>query len=253
MIDNISGKKILVVSGHVADWCTRSGGTLIKYLEAGAEVAVFVLTFGERGESPEYWISNPNSTIEECKQTRKAEAQAAADYLGIHNIEFFDYDDYPLLINAEQIKDLTRRILDIRPDIILTHSPGDPLNVDHEETYKITIRAMSSAAMLGALPNTPAHFVPDLFTFESSLPHCEFNNFKMDTYVDITSVMDKKLKAIACFKAQPHLGDYYIRCGARRGEQATNWLRGRGKIEYAEAFNRFTPYVGILLPTTEWK
>ena len=71
-------KRMLVVSGHGADWCTRSGGTLIKYHNAGWEIKILALTFGERGESPEYWAKNPNSTVEACKECRKKEAQAAA-------------------------------------------------------------------------------------------------------------------------------------------------------------------------------
>lgn len=245
-------KRMLVVSGHGADWCTRSGGTLIKYHNAGWEIKILALTFGERGESPEYWAKNPNSTVEACKECRKKEAQAAADLLGF-SIEFFDYDDYPLVMTAERIREIELRILDFRPDVILTHSPGDPLNVDHEETYKATVRAASAAAMLGALPNTPNHFMPDIYLFESSLPQVEFNEFRIDHYVDISDVMEQKLAAIACFKSQPILPDYYTRCGQRRAEQATHWLRGRGSMEYAEGFKRYTPYVGKMLPVTDWE
>lgn len=243
-------KKILVVSGHGADWCTRSGGTLIKYLEQGAQVLVLALTFGERGESPEYWRQNPNSTVEQCKECRRKEAQAAADMLGVQ-IRFLDYNDYPLVMDISRVQALTDVMLDYRPDIILTHSAGDPLNVDHEETFKATIRAASCAGMLGAHPNTPNHFIPDIFLFESSLPHPEFNNFKMDTYVDISDVMDKKMAAVACFASQPQLPSYYTDCAARRAEQATNWMRGRKSVAQAEGFKRYTPFVGPLLPTIE--
>ncbi len=125
--------------------------------------------------------------------------------------------------------------------------------MDHEETYKATVRAASAAAMLGALPNTPNHFMPDIYLFESSLPQVEFNEFRIDHYVDISDVMEQKLAAIACFKSQPILPDYYTRCGQRRAEQATHWLRGRGSMEFAEGFKRYTPYVGKMLPVTEWE
>ncbi|MBQ5952031.1 MAG: PIG-L family deacetylase [Lachnospiraceae bacterium] len=244
-------KRLMVISGHGADWCTRSAGTLIKFHDAGWDIRLLVLTMGARGESPEYWVKNPNSTVEACKETRRKEAQAAADLLGF-TIEFLDYNDYPLVMNEERIREVELRVLDYRPDIVLTHSPGDPLNVDHEETYKAAIRAVAGASMIGALPNTPNHFVPDVYLFESSLPHSEFNEFRMDHYVDISDVMDRKMAAVACFECQPILPDYYTRCGQRRAEQATNWLRGRGTVEYAEGFKRYTPYVGKLLPFTCW-
>lgn len=243
-------QKILVVSAHAADWCTRAGGTILQYLRQGSEVTVFALTYGERGESGEYWAAHPTSSLQACKESRRQEALAAAELIGV-KIEFFDYSDYPLFLSAEQIRDLTRRILALRPDVILTHSAVDPFNVDHEVTSQGVIRAVSSAAMLGALPATPAHFVPDIFLFEASLPHSEFNEFKMDTYVDITGVFDQKLAAVAKFEAQPHLVNYYRHCGERRGEQATNWMRGRKTIQYAEGFQRYTPFVGELLPTTQ--
>ncbi|WP_418666878.1 PIG-L deacetylase family protein [Allofournierella sp.] len=244
-------KRILVVSAHAADWCTRAGGTILRYLEQGAEVTVFALTYGERGESGEYWAANPAGPVEACKECRRREALAAARLMGV-SIEFFDYNDYPLVLSARQLRDLTRRILELRPDVILTHFFSDPLNVDHEVTSSAVIRAVSGAAMLGALPATPAHFVPDVFLFESSLPHSEFNGFKIDTYVDVTGVFGQKLAAVAKFEAQPHLVDYYRRCGERRGEQATNWLRGRGTVRYAEGFLRYTPFVGSLPPATQW-
>ena len=245
---NDNKTKILVVSAHCADWCTRSGGTLAKYINAGAEITVFVLTFGERGESGDWWKNHPGGSIEACKESRKREAVAAAEYLGVHSIEFFDYDDYPLLMDRTRISGLIKHILMLRPDIILTHFHTDPLNEDHAETSNAVIRAISSAAMLGALPDTPRHFIPDAYLFECSLPHTEFCAFTPNTFVDISDTFEQKMEAIRKFKSQPHLIPYYERCGARRGEQATDWLRGRKKVAYAEGFVRYFPYVGNVLP-----
>ena len=51
----IKGKKMLVVSAHAADYVWRSGGTIAKYVEEGADVTVVVLSFGVRGESNGLW------------------------------------------------------------------------------------------------------------------------------------------------------------------------------------------------------
>jgi len=154
--------EILVVSAHAADFCTRAGGTLCLSARNGASITVFALTFGERGESAGYWAANAEGTIDECKSVRRREATAAAACLSA-NSEFFDYDDYPLDMGVERIRDLTKRILQIRPNIILTHWLEDSFNQDHAVTANAVIRAVSSAGMLGALPNTPAHYVPDIF------------------------------------------------------------------------------------------
>lgn len=239
---------ILVVSAHAADFCTRAGGTILQYVSRGYEVTVFDLTFGERGESGSYWSKNPQGTIELCKEQRKKEASIAAKFMGVE-IEFFDYNDYPLEMGIDHIKNLTKRILEIRPDIVLTHWVEDPFNVDHAVAGNAVVRAISSAAMLGALPNTPAHFIPDIFFFESTVPHSEFNKFRMDTYIDITDVFEKKLEAIKKFASQPQLIDYYTHFGLHRGFQAREWAKR--PIKYAEGFKRYTPFVGTEFPLME--
>ena len=89
----IKGKRLLVVSAHAADYVWRSGGTIAKYIQEGAEVCVVVLTFGVRGESNDLWKA-PGATAESVKEVRKGETLAAAEILGVKNIEFWDYEDY---------------------------------------------------------------------------------------------------------------------------------------------------------------
>lgn len=244
-------KQMLVVSAHGADWCTRAGGTILKYKRAGWKVTVFALTFGEHGESGAYWKKNPDSTVAACCECRRKEAVSAAEFIGIDQIIFFDYHDYPLFMDEIRIRDLTWKILDIRPDVILTHWIYDPFNMDHEVTGKAVIRAVSGAGMTGALPATKEHFIPDIFFFETTIPHSEFNEFKPDTYLDIGGVFEEKMEAVRKFAAQPQLAEYYDRCAKKRGIQATDWSRGRRAVPYAEAFRRYVPYLGDMLPLTE--
>ncbi len=240
--------KVLVISAHGADWCTRAGGVILKYVQLGWEVTVFAFTYGEHGESGEYWKTHPGCCLEEVKQCRRAEAIAAAQYMGVKKIRFFDYGDYPLIMNEERIRNLTADILAIRPDVILTHWKTDKINPDHETCAKAVFQAVTAAGMRGALIDTEPHFIPDIFLFETTMPHSELNEFAIDTYVDISDVFDQKIGAVKLFKAQPQLVEYYTRCAKNRGIQATDWARGRGKIVYAEALKRYTPYLGGELP-----
>ena len=245
-------KKLLVVSAHAADWCTRSGGTIYKYVKSGYEVVVIALTYGEHGESRSFWVNHPEGPESLCKEERNREARNAAAVLGIERIEFCDYRDYPLEMGADRVQYLIDKVLEIRPELVLTHWIEDPFNVDHHVTAKTVVRAVSAAARLGAHPNTPAHYFPDLFFFESTLPHSEFNRFEIDTYVDITDVFDKKMEAIRCFHSQPELMELYTDCGAARGKQANDWARERGcRVVQAEAFKRYIPYVGRMLPLSD--
>ncbi len=239
---------ILVVSAHAADFCTRAGGTLARYVQEGASITVFVLTYGERGESGAYWATHAEGTLEDCKAVRRREASAAAACLGA-KIEFFDYGDYPLEIGVDRIRELTKRLLELRPRLILTHWLEDSFNQDHAVTANALLRAVGSAGMLGAVPKTPAHYVPDIWFFESTLPHSEFNHFCIDTYIDISDVFEQKIEAIRKFECQPQLVNYYTHFAVHRGFQASEWARR--PIAHAEGFRRYTPHVGRLFPLSE--
>ncbi|MGE4354308.1 MAG: PIG-L deacetylase family protein [Oscillospiraceae bacterium] len=245
------GKKdILVVSAHAADYCTRAGGTLAKYIKEGYAVHVVCLTCGARGESGGYWKDNSNGTVEACSALRMKESRAAAEYLGIKDIEFLGLNDYPLTLASEETQRyLTKRLLEIRPEMIFTHWLKDPTNPDHAITAELVIRVTNCGSQLGAFPNTSAHYYPNIYFFESTVPIPELNEFAPDFYVDIGETYETKMKAISKFECQPHLANYYIHFAKHRALQAKIWTKM--DIQYAEGFKRFTPYVGKMLPITE--
>jgi len=240
-------KNVLVVSAHGADYCTRAGGAIAAYVKAGYQVHIVALTYGAYGESAGYWEQNPGGTFEECSEVRDRESRAAAAYLGA-TIEFWGLPDYPVVITAEHMRRLTRIVLDLRPEVILTHWVKDPTNQDHADTANAIARAVDSAAQLGAFPNTPAHYFPNIYCFESTVPYSEYNGFSPDFYLDITDVYETKMQAIKKFECQPFLGGYYEHFAVHRGFQAARW--SGAKIRYAEGFKRLYPYVGTMLPET---
>lgn len=248
----MENNRMLVVSAHAADWCTRAGGTIAKYVRDGFEVTVICLTYGEHGESAQYWRDHPGCSFADVKKNRREEAQDAADFLGVSHIEFLDYADYPLVIDEERQRYLTRRVLDIRPRIVLTHWLDDLTNADHELTGRATVKAVTAASMLGAIPGVAAHFIPDLFMFESTVTMSEFNAFKINTYIDIGDTVEIKYEAISRFKAQPQLAGFYDQCALTRGMQANDWERSLGLgITHAEGFVRYTPFIGDLFPLSK--
>lgn len=244
-------KKLLVVSAHAADWCTRSGGTLLKYADLGYQIKVICFTFGVHGESLGFWRSHPSGPERACEEVREREARNAAAYIGAQ-IEFRRLRDYPMPLQNEDVVVLSQEILDFRPDLVLTHWKEDSLNIDHQVVSAAVVRAVSCAARLGARPDTPAHKLPDLFFFESTLPYTEFNHFEINTYVDISDVFERKLQALRLFEAQPELIGLYTDCAKQRAKQASDFARERGKtITAAEAFYRYLPFVGKELPLSD--
>jgi len=238
---------VLVISAHAADFCSRSGGTLHKYVKRGSGVHVIDLSFGERGESGEYWAGARGGSVSEAKAVRKSEAEAAAHVLGV-SIAFMDWNDYPLVFDRDRITELAKTIRRIAPDILLTHWSRDPFNADHQETSWAVVRACSCASAPGVDPEQPPTVLPEIFLFESSVPQTEFNAFRPDTYVDISDVFEVKMAALRKLESQPFLVDYYTRYAEYRGFQASKWFKT--DVRHAEGFSRYTPWIGDELPAT---
>ena len=241
--------RILVFSAHAADFCARCGGTIALYKRSRANVHVVALTFGERGESGDYWRQTSDTSVVDAKQTRRLEAEAAASLLGT-SIQFMDFQDYPLEMSRARIESLARIIRDQRPNIILTHWKDDPHNLDHEVTTSAVMRAAVIAAVPGFdASDSDVHLVPHIFGFEPTAPRDDDTGFVPDTYIDISTIVDTKQAALKEYSSQMALPDRYTLWAQYRGAQATQWS-GR-TIVYAEAFKRFTASVGTCLPVMD--
>lgn len=236
----IKDKKMLVISAHAADYVWRSGGTIAKYIEEGADVTVVVMSFGVRGESNGIWKKG-NVTYEDVAKIREEETRKAADALGIKNFECWNLVDYPIRITEELENRVVETIRRVQPDIILTHDKTDILNPDHNAVHdlvwKCSIMSNSSGIITEGYPTTKQM---RLFGFE---PHqTEISNYKPDEFIDITSVYDKKVAAMNCFKGQSHLIEYYTQRAFMRGNHARR-LSGNQGYKYAESFANFYPVV----------
>ncbi len=236
---------ILVFSAHAADFCSRSGGTIALNARRGGTVHVVDVTFGERGESEDYWKGPEPKSEEEARQVRREEAQEAAAILGA-TIEFLDYHDYPLFLDRQRLEAMTRIIRARKPDILLTHWGNDPTNMDHQVTSRGAYRAASIAAMPGFEHRMGKVFYPVIYGFEPSVPHNDITGFCPDHYVVIDEVFDIKMKALAALRSQSKLVSYYTQWAEYRGFQARVWA-GQ-PVRYAEAFQCLTAVVDTRLP-----
>ena len=175
---------------------------------------VACLSFGERGESARAWREGKN--LEEIKAERRAEAEQAAEALGAE-IEFLDAGDYPLLETQELTDRLVHVYREFEPAVVLTHTLTDPYNGDHPAAARMAIQARILAQAIGYdAPGEPLG-APPVFHFEPHQP--EQCDFKPDTLLDISSVFDRKRKAMECLPAQQHMWDYYTDLAKRRGVQ----------------------------------
>jgi 4-oxalomesaconate hydratase len=231
-------RRIQVIGAHSADFVWRAGGAIAKAVEEGGTAEVVALSYGERGESGELW-KEEGQTVENVKKIRHAEAEAAADALGAP-FKCLDLGDYPLQIDGGALGQIADTIREFGPDVLVTHTDTDPFNPDHPVAFTAVDRARSLAAGAGVRSAFETIRPPALFLFEPHQP--ELCNFTPTTFVDITSVFERKKEAMGHMKAQQYLQTYY----AQRAEHRANHARrasGNRDVRFAEAFQRVIPQV----------
>jgi 4-oxalomesaconate hydratase len=234
--------RIQVIGAHAADFVWRAGGAIAKAVEAGGRAEVVALSYGERGESGELW-KEEGQTVENVKRLRHAEAEAAAEALGA-TFRCLDLGDYPLQVDADGLLHIADVIREFGPEVLVTHTDTDPFNPDHPVAYAAVDRARSLAAGAGVQSAFATIRPPALFLFEPHQP--ELCNFTPTTFVDITSVIDRKREAMGHMKAQRYLQTYYAQRAEQRGNHARR-ASGDRAVEYAEAFQRVIPQVVSVL------
>jgi 4-oxalomesaconate hydratase len=234
----MSARRMLVIGAHSADFVWRSSGAIAVTTESGGDALVIALSYGERGESGELW-KEEGQTIQRVKQIRHGEAERAAAALGAE-FRCLDLGDYPLEIDVPALQLISDEIREFAPDVLITHTDTDPFNPDHPVAHAAVVRARGLAAGAGVQSAFATVRPPELFLFEPHQP--ELCNFTPTTFVDITSVIGRKLAAMAEMKAQKYLQSYY----AERADHRANHARrasGNSEIRQAEAFQRVTPQV----------
>jgi LmbE family N-acetylglucosaminyl deacetylase len=112
--------KILGITAHPDDEVGAFGGTLLLYHSKGVETHVICLTQGQAASN-----RGAAQSDEELAKLRRAEFLASCKVLQVTQAHILDYPDGGL---ARQdfysvVGDLTRRVREIQPDVILTMGP----------------------------------------------------------------------------------------------------------------------------------
>jgi 4-oxalomesaconate hydratase len=229
------GRRALVFSAHAADFCSRAGGAIRLLVEAGGEVLVYNMSYGENCESPALWARKPPPSVDEIKEIRRAEIAAAAAHLGAE-ARCFDFGDCPLVIGPQRRLEVLRVLRQFKPDLVLTHWIDDLLHPDHVETTQAVLWACRYCGAPGALPDCPVCPGPELVCYETTLGSAPRARFLPEFFVDVTAVMPRKLAALAEFAAQPALPKGYEILGRYRALEAA--MCANLPCEFAEGFTR---------------
>ena len=220
-------KRIMAVSGHPADFCSRSGGTLIKHANAGAVVKVLWMTQGETEESIYLYEQQPDITLDEVRKIREAEGFAAAEVVGAEG-KMFAFGDGPLHMTDERIDMLAREIAEFDPHIIYTHWLNERTHPSHHVTSLATLKA---ARLAQASKMDVRFFEPHLGSAGRS------GRTTMSTSPTLSS---RRSRPCASWRPSPRMAPSYTICAQWRGLECGGAALG---VEYAEGFVRYMPEV----------
>ena len=189
--------RVLVVTAHPDDSEFGAGGTIAKLVRDGCEVSYVIVTNGNKGSG------DRTMTSERLARIREEEQRNAARTLGVLNVDFLGYPDCEVEDTRQLRRDVTREIRRRRPDLVITMNPHRTYNLggshrDHRTVAGVTLDcvyplARDHLSFPELMPDFEPHKVLEIHLMQWENPHL---------VVDITDVMDLKLKALACHASQ---------------------------------------------------
>jgi LmbE family N-acetylglucosaminyl deacetylase len=176
-------RSVLVIAAHPDDEILGCGGTLRRHVVDGSAVHALIICEGEtvRYEGREVGLAG--------------HARQAAAIVGFASIELLGFRDQHLdtFSLIDLIGSLEKKIRETRPQLIYTHFHGD-LNRDHQ----IVAEAVSVAS------RPLETYVEEVLGFETPST-TEWNTtqrFAPNHFVEITSTLEEKLRAMACYESE---------------------------------------------------
>jgi LmbE family N-acetylglucosaminyl deacetylase len=194
-----------------------------------------------------------NAGVEEFKNDKKQELIRAAKIIGITKLITLDHDNNFMVPDPDVIGEIAHHIASERPDAVLMDYPaGDAYYGCHEMVSSMIFSAMVTASEFTRnLDKIEAHYVKQIFYTKIPVANRDIvglGNMKSDMYVDITPVIERKMRAMDEFETQGYGGDF-----AKKFIESHDGERGRsGGVNFAENFMRHRVETHCLLPITEY-
>jgi len=186
----------LAIAAHPDDIEFMMAGTLCLLRQAGWRLHYLNLSSGNLGST----TMSPVRTA----RVRAAEARAAAKVLGAtwHDPICRDLE---IFYDGRTLRRLCAIVRQVRPDVVLTHSPQDYME-DHMNTARLAVTAAFARGMPGyrTIPSRKA--ITTRVTVYHASPHGLRDGLRRrvlpGAFVDTTTVHDRKRAALACHASQ---------------------------------------------------
>ena len=175
--------RILVVAAHPDDELLGCGGTIALHTRAGDKVTTVIAS---EGESLRYGKEGVGQNLH---------IKSAARILGVEDTRLLGFSDQRLdtITLVDLITPLEEVVREVRPRIVYCQHGGD-INRDHQLLFK--------SLLVATRPTEP--FIQSIYAFDtaSSTEWAYPRTFIPDTWVDISTTLQVKLDAMACYKSE---------------------------------------------------
>lgn len=217
----LTGKRILIIAPHPDDESICSGGLIMLAKKQKAKIHVVYISVGTSRQ----FSTNQTTATERIPEIKKAAAYGNYTFeISYQGDEFTRLDTVPQKDLIEKIEDVTQKF---RPDMVIVPFRGS-FNQDHRAVHLACIAAFRP------LPKE-LHHQPSII-LECEEPYTwGTSQFTPNCYIDITTVMNKKINLIAYHKSQlrkdpfPRSPENLTRLAGLRGSEIS--------VKFAEAYN----------------
>tara|TARA_B100001245_G_scaffold146529_1_gene109520 strand:- start:160 stop:861 length:702 start_codon:yes stop_codon:yes gene_type:complete len=181
--------KILAIGAHPDDVEFLCAGTLALYAAQGHEIFIAIATNGN--------VGSPTLEKNEISAIRKKESVEACKLINAKLI-WMNFDDEWLFDNKETRLVFIDAIREAQPDLMFIHNKCD-YHPDHRNAGQIAEDCKIPVSV---------RLVKSNFDYLKKIPHMFYMDsiggveFEPEYYVDISSVIDLKVKMLRCHKSQ---------------------------------------------------
>lgn len=176
-------RTVLVIAAHPDDEILGCGGAIALHTSAGDRVTTLLAC---EGESLRYGSEGVG---------QRANTFAAAAKLGVADVRLLDFPDQRLdsMTLTDLITPIEKIVQELQPAIIYCQWGGD-INRDHQILF--------DAMLVATRPTVPCIEAVYAFDTASSTEWGYPRNFVPDTWMDITTTIEQKLAAMACYGSE---------------------------------------------------
>lgn len=229
----------MAIAAHPDDIEFCMAGTLLLLRRTGFEIHYLTVANGSCGS-----LTLPAAKV---RRVRLGEARAAAAILGAQFHEPLT-NDLEIVYNLALLRRLAARVREIKPNVVLTHSPQDYME-DHTACCRLTVTAVFARGMPNFRTVPPRAAWPGEATLYHAMPHGLRDPLRRriipGSFVNTTTVHEVKREALAAHHSQKDwldasqgMDSYLLAMDAMSADVG----KLSGHFRYAEGWRRHLHY-----------